>query len=584
MGSLTLSDPGAAPAAPVRWYRSPWCWLIAGLCAIYIRGLFIDLMDVDASQYATIAMELVQHGNWLQLHYRFADYLDKPPLLFWLSALSLRAFGLHAWAYKLPSLLAAMAGLFATYRFALLYYGRATARHAAFILASCVGAVLMCNDVRTDAMLMGMTACAVWQAAEYLRARKLRHVVFAGLFTGLALLTKGPIGLVMPAFAVGAHLLLRRDWRGIFQWRWLVALGVAALVIAPMCWGLYQQFDLHPEKVIGGRTGVSGLRFFFWDQSFGRITGESSWKNDTTYLTFVHVYLWVFLPWTLLFGAALWRRGVALMRGGLAIAANDEGFSIGGFALTFVALSLSHYKLPHYIFVTLPWAAVLTARWLAAPSRSRAPWIAQYVVFALFGAVVVWLLRSVFPPGAMLVWEVAIILFADLVWQCIRQPFPADADLLVQRTVLAAIATLFVVNYHFYPNLLPYQSTIVAPRIARAAGVPLDRLAVYNQYGPALDFYSGRTLPAFATAAAVRDSATRGAPFWLFTDREGKARLDSASVRYRTLAEMQHFEVALLTGTFMNAATRYRALEPRYLLRIAPDEAHAGESKTAGPP
>jgi 4-amino-4-deoxy-L-arabinose transferase-like glycosyltransferase len=468
--------------------------------------------------------------------------------------------------------LAAAAGVFAVYRFSLLYYSRGTARNAAFILASCVGAVLMCNDVRTDAMLMGMTASAVWQAAEYLRFGRTRNILLLGLFTGVALLTKGPIGLVMPAFAIGTQLLLRRDWRGLFQWRWLLALGVAGVVIAPMCWGLYQQFDLHPEKVVNGATGVSGLRFFFWEQSFGRITGASAWKNDTTYLTFVHVYLWVFLPWTLLFGAALWHRGVALVRAGFTVATSDEGFSIGGFALTFVAFSLSHYKLPHYIFITLPWAAVLVARWLAAPSRSRAPWIAQYLLFALLATVVVWLLRGVFPPGATLVWEVAVILFADLAWQSVRRPFPLDRDLLVQRSVLAAIATMFVVNYHFYPNLLPYQSTVIAPRIARGAGVPLDRLAVFNQYGPALDFYSGRTLPAFGAAAAVRDSAAQRVPFWLFTDSEGKARLDSARVAYQPVAVMQHFEVALLTGTFMNAKTRAAALHPTYLLKITSPE------------
>lgn len=564
--------------------RDPWCWLAAGLATIYVRGLFIPLMDVDASQYATIAMELVQHGKWLQLHYRFADYLDKPPLLFWLSALSLRAFGLHAWAYKLPSLVAALVGVGAVYRFCLLYYARDTARNAAFILASCVGAVLMCNDVRTDAILMGMTASAVWQAAEYLQSARMRHVLLVGLFVGLALLAKGPIGAVMPAFAIGTHLLLRRDWRGVLQWRWLVALLVAAVVIAPMCWGLYQQFDLHPEKMVNGQSGVSGLRFFFWDQSFGRITGASSWKNDTTYLTFVHVYLWVFLPWTLLFGAALWRRGVELVRAGISIAAGDEGFSSGGFALTFIALSLSHYKLPHYIFITLPWAAVLTARWLATPSRGRARWLAQYVVFVVFAAVVVWLLRGVFPPGAVMIWGVAGLLFGALFWQSVRAPFPADPDLLVRRTVLAAVATLFVINFHFYPNLLPFQSTIAAPRMARAAGIPLERLGVYDAYGPALDFYSGRTLTAYGSAGEVRDSARSGQPFWLYTDGAGRARLDSADVAYGVVVEIPHFEVALLTGTFMNSATRYRALEPRYLLRIAPDEARAGASKTAGSP
>jgi len=391
-------------AAP---WRNPWRWLAFGLAIVYLRGLFIDLMDVDAAQYASIAMEMLQGGHWLQVQYRGADYLDKPPLLFWSAALSFAAFGLHAWAYKMASLVAAMAGVYAVNRFCLLHYERVTARNAAFIFAASVGAVLMCNDVRTDALLTGMTACAVWQLAEYLHGARIRSLVLAALFVALAMLAKGPIGLVLPGFAVGTHLLLRRDWRAIFRWQWLIAAALVALLLLPMCWGLYQQFDLHPEKLVLDRHGVSGLYFYFWEQSFGRITGSNVWKNDTSLFTFVHVYLWVFLPWPLLFAAALWRRVADVVGAGARIAVNDEGYSLGGFLLTFIALSLSHYKLPHYIFITLPWASILTARWLATP-RGRIAWAAQYAVFAVLAAVVIWLLRGVFPPGHPLVWLVAI--------------------------------------------------------------------------------------------------------------------------------------------------------------------------------
>lgn len=533
---------------------------------VYIRGLFIDLMDVDASQYASIAMEMLRSGHWLQVQYRHMDYLDKPPLLFWTAASSFALFGLHAWAYKLPSLLAALAGVFAVYRFALLFYPRSTARNAAFIVASSVGAVLMCNDVRTDALLFGMSACAVWQAAEYVASARTRHVMFAGFFVGLAMLAKGPIGLVMPAFAVGTHLALRREWRRVFDWRWLAGLGVTALVLLPMCWGLYHQFDMHPEKTVLGRTGVSGLYFFFWEQSFGRITGSSGWKNDTTLFTFVHVYLWVFLPWTLLFAGALWRRIADLVHGRFRVMAGDEGYSVGGFALTFAALSLSHYKLPHYIFITLPWAAILTARWLAAP-RSRVWWIAQYVVLVVLGGVDVWLLSVVFPTTDPVLWGVVIVPFAWLTVVCWRTPVARETDVLVLRSLVAALATFVVLDFHFYPDLLPYQSTIAAPAIARSAGIPPDRLAFFSRSGPALDFYSGQMLTALGSTTAVRSFADRG-PYWLYTDGPGRARLDSAGVAYSQMAVMQHFEVALLTGRFLVARTRPQALMPMYWLRV----------------
>ena len=563
-----------ASARSASWRNHPWTWLGLGLAVIYVRGLFIDLMDVDAAQYASLAMEMLQGGHWLQVQSRHLDYLDKPPLLFWSSAASFALFGLHNWSYKLPSLLTVAAGVYATYRFSLLFYARATARHAAFILASCVGAVLMCNDVRTDAMLMGLTMCAVWQLADHVESGRLAPLLRGGLFTGLAMLAKGPIGLVVPGFAVATHLVLRRDWRRLVQPRWLAGLTVTAAVLLPMCWGLYQQFDLHPDKVVNGRTGVSGLYFYFWEQSFGRITGASSWRNDTTVLTFFHVYLWVFLPWTLLFAGALWRRVGDVVRGHFRLEAGDEAYSLGGFALTFVALSLSHYKLPHYIFVTLPWAAILTARWLALPSGvGRAWWRLQYLVFALLGAIVVWLLCGVFPPGAILVWAIAIALFAWLSLLCWHHPFPGRDDLLVQRSVLAAVATLFVVNFHFYPSLLPFQSTIAVPRFAAATGIPTAKLATFNRRGPAMDFYARRLVPELFTPGDVRDAATRNGPYWIYTDAGGRARLDSAGVRYTETAAFAHYDVALLTGQFLNHATRGATLQPIYLLKIAADTA-----------
>lgn len=534
---------------------------------VYIRGLFIDLMDVDAAQYASIAMEMLHHGHWLELQYRFADYLDKPPLLFWSAALSFAMFGLHAWAYKLPSLIGAAAGAFAVYRFCLLYYSPRVARNAVFILASSVGAVLMCNDVRTDALLFGMTAVAVWQCAEYVERRHARYLVGAGIAVGLAMLAKGPLGAVMPAFAVGTHLVLRRDWRTLLTWRWVIVAGVAAVMLLPMCWGLYHQFDLHPDKLVLGRTHVSGLRFYFWEQSFGRITGSSSWKNDTSLFTFVHVYLWVFLPWTLLFGGALWRRLVDLVRGGFA--ASDEAYSLGGFALTFVALSLSHYKLPHYIFITLPWAAVLTARWLDDVPR-RAWWLGQYVVLAALLGAAAWILASVFPTANLALWVVVCAAGAYLLIDGWRAPSTTDADVLVQRTLTAGLAMLVVVNFYFYPRLLPYQSTISAPSIARAAGVATSRMAFYHRSGPALDFYAGAMLADLPTPANVRQHADSTGPFWLYTDAAGRAQLDTAAVRYTVMGAMPHFEVALLTGRFLDARTRAGALVPRYWLRIVP--------------
>lgn len=549
------------------WLRNPWIWLGCGLLCVVVRGLFLDLMDVDASQYASIAMEMLQNGSWLEVQHQHADYLDKPPLLFWSSACSFGLFGLSNWAYKLPSLLGATAGVYAVYRFARLFYSTETARQAAFILASSLGLILILNDVRTDTLLLGMTACAVWQLAEYHQFNRWKNLFGAGLFIGLAMLAKGPIGLVMPVFAVGTHLLMARDWRGMFRWQWLVVAVVAGTLLIPMCWGLYHQFDLHPDKTVNGKTGVSGLRFFFWEQSFGRITGESEWKDDSSPLYFTHVYLWAFMPWSLLLIGALWTRLREVLGQKLRLPAGEEAYSLGGFLLTFAALSMSRYKLPHYIFITLPWAAMLTARFL-----SRAPrrfWVVLfYLTLVVLLAVTFLMVGFIFPTSNLLTWAVPVFATIFLAVKIFRRAFPDNTEALVQRGLVVMIAAVFVLNFHFYPNLLPYQSTSTLAHYARDHGIPAEKIAHFRRHGHALDFYTGRILPQMESPEEiVATHATQG-DLWLYTSAGGKEELERAGVPFEVVASFNHFQVALLKPAFLDPATRAETLDQMYLLRV----------------
>jgi len=551
---------------------STWRLLALGLAAVYIRGLFLDVMDVDASQYASISMEMLQNGNWLQVQHRGLDYLDKPPLLFWLSASSFGLFGLSNWAYKLPSLLAALAGIWATYRFTLLFYGARAGRQAAFILASCMGLLVICNDVRTDTILLGFSACAVWQLAEYLEFNRWKNLLAGFFFVGLAMLAKGPIGLVMPAFAVGTHLLIRRDWKGLFRWQWLPGLFVTTLVLLPMCWGLWQQFDLHPEKLVNEKHGVSGLRFFFWEQSFGRITGENVWKNDTSGFYFMHVYLWAFLPWCLLLPVALWKRIQGLRSEAVTLShrlTNTEFYALGGFILTFIALSQSQYKLPHYIFITLPWAAVLVATtWKSA---GKWLWILLYIAGFVALLIAFAALFFVFPKDNMLAAAITVLATGALLVNIFQNPFPKDFEVLAQRGTWIALIFGFVLNFHFYPSLLPYQSTPQAARFARSRGIPPEKMYFFNSSSHALDFYNGHIMENPSSPEKVRTLAQQQNGIWVFTTLEGKNALESAGLKTEETGQFGHFQVALLKPKFLNPATRESSLGNYFLLKILPE-------------
>ncbi len=538
------------------------------LLIVFIRGLLIPVMDVDASQYASISMEMLQDGSWLQVMHRHADYLDKPPLLFWLSALSFQIFGIHTWAYKLPSLLGAFTGVYAVYRFSRLFYNTETARTAAWILATSLGLVLICNDVRTDTLLLGMSAAAVWTMAAYIATHRWGYLVGFGFFTGMAMLAKGPIGLILPVAAAGTHLLMHRDWRHIFRWQWLVAIGVAGLVLTPMCIGLYEQFDVHPEKSINGRTGVSGLYFFFWEQSFGRITGENVWKNDTTVFYFTHVFAWAILPWTLLFVAGLWSRLKAVVKNRFRLEAGDEAYSIGAFILIFIALSMSKYKLPHYIFIVLPWAAVLTARFLHTTQKqiSKGLHIAQFILLTLVTGVAASMPGFMFPTWSVLIWLPVVLLYGYGIWMA--RPQVPGSDRLVSGTVAIGILIGFVLNFHFYPHVLAYQSTSVAGAYFKQKEIPVRQRACMGFGGHALDFYAQSIIPFVPTAEEAVTIARREGGLWIYVREGGREQLDAAGVRYQVDTTFGHFQAALLKAKFLNPATRESSLTPAAILKI----------------
>lgn len=535
---------------------------------VYVIGLFVDVMDVDASQYASISREMLETGNYLQLFNRYQDYLDKPPLLFWLSALSFKLFGVSNFAYKFPSFLSSLLGVYATYRLGKLYYGRETGYLAALIVASCQAYFLFNHDVRTDTLLTNSVIFALWQLAEFLRYGGFLRIILG--FTGIAgaMLTKGPIGLMVPVLAFTTDLALKRQWRHFFRWEWLAGLFWLGLLLLPMCIGLYGQFDLHPEKEMYGRTGTSGLRFFFWTQSFGRITGENVWKNDTGPFFFVHTFLWAFLPWSLLFIAALFRQVRRIVRQRFRISEQEEALTIGGFLLPFLVLSTSQYKLPHYIFVLFPLAAILTGKYLNQLMSGNLPkslhtwsWVQLIVVVLLW--VAGGLLAIVcFPLQNIWLWLITLLLTGLSLWLFFAAKNAFTRLFLPSLVAIAGVNLLM--NSHVYPALFTYQSPSVVARYAQAAGIDKNQLYVYKVHMHSLDFYSQRIVPMLNSL----DDLEARRIYWVFTNEEGLREAQQSRFRWRLVRTFDHFHISTLTLPFLNPRTRAGVVEHRYLLEI----------------
>jgi 4-amino-4-deoxy-L-arabinose transferase-like glycosyltransferase len=226
-------------------------------------------MGPDGTLYASIAKTMAQRNNFVDLFAYGKDWLDKPHFPFWITALSFKLFGITTWTYKLPGILFLLVGAFYTYLFGNALYNKQTGLWAALILLTAQHIVLSNNDVRAEPYLTGLIIASVYHFYRANVSNSHWQLLWGCLFTACAIMTKGMFAIIPIGGAIAGHFIITRHWKQLFNLRWLVAIVFVFIFILPELYCLNQQFDLHPEKLIFGRHGVSGIRFFFWTASLG---------------------------------------------------------------------------------------------------------------------------------------------------------------------------------------------------------------------------------------------------------------------------------------------------------------------------
>lgn len=553
--------------------------LFVSCLAVYVAGLFLDIMEVDAAQYASISREMAETGNYLQVFIRGQDYLDKPPLLFWVSSMWIKWFGPLNWAYKLSSFLFSMLAIVSTYKLGHLLYNKRIGFVAAIMLATCQAYFLFNHDVRTDTILTAMVIFSVWQIMAFVFYRERVHLV--GGFVGIALgmMTKGPIALMVPVLAFGSYFIGRKRYKDLFRWEWLAGIAIVLVMLMPMLYGLYEQFDKHPEKELlflsdaGNRTetGVSGIKFYFWTQSFGRITGENVWKDNSPPTFFIDTFLWSFLPWALLaVWAILWR----LYNTSIDLIKNrkkQEWLTLGGFVLPFIAFSISSYKLPHYIFVLFPFAAIITAEFVLRVLFEKPRWwgsimvAIQTIIIAGIAVIISVLQIYIFPTKNVLIWGVFLGLMAVAIASLFSK---TRVNQVIISSALAIIAGNWALNTHVYPELLTYQPGHAMADFVAQENLPKDQLFV----GPSHAFYtfcyySDKAFPE-ATEENIWPLLNAGKPVWVYINEEYFRYFEQRYPRVQEVASLPAFHVSMLTPEFLNPETRAAQLKKQFLVKI----------------
>jgi 4-amino-4-deoxy-L-arabinose transferase-like glycosyltransferase len=296
------------------------------------------LWEPDEARYAEIAREMLAMREFVVPHLNYVAYLEKPPLLYWLTACSMRLFGINEFAARLPNAVAALAGVLVTYFFVLRTFGRRRAILAATILATGGLYAVMAQVLTTDMLLTATITVALF--AFFLHWRDggaWCWLSYAAI--GLAVLTKGPIGAVLPIMAGAVFLWWEGELSGAMRRFHLVAgMGLAAAISIP--W--FAAITLREPGFFG---------FYFVGEHFRRFF-ESSYSHGQPIYYYVPVIAAALMPWTLFVPFIPWR----------SLETNPaRRFCMIVATVIFVVFSAASAKLIPYILPAIPPLAVILA-------------------------------------------------------------------------------------------------------------------------------------------------------------------------------------------------------------------------------
>lgn len=340
--------------------------IVLAVLANAVGFFFPSLRSTFTPYYGSIAKHIVTSGNWSDLMLLNQDWLDKPHLPFWLTALSYQIFGFSSFSYILPGFLFHLIGLFFTYKLAKFWYNGEVALFAVLFTASALHLMLSSIDVRAEAFLLGeiIPACYFW--LRYDKHGSIKYLLGGAFFTACALMTKGIFVLITIISGIAILWIYRGKWRNFISFKWIIALCLSFILALPELWTLYLQFDLHPEKIMYGQSHISGIRWFFWDSQFGRFLSTGPIRNDhadfSHYFFFMHTFLWAYLPWWPMFIVAIWQFTKDFIHSRLH--KDAEIFLFASFFVTFILFSVSVFQVDHYTNILFPFASIICAAWL----------------------------------------------------------------------------------------------------------------------------------------------------------------------------------------------------------------------------
>lgn len=528
------------------------------------------LWDVDEGRNADCALEMMRADNWIVPTFNAQLRVDKPALLYWLQIFSYSLFGVNEFAARFPSAIAALLTVLVTYELARSMFTRTTGLLAGVVVASSpmlVGAARFANP---DALLNCFTVLTLAIFWIGLAERRWWWFLLLGFVSALAVLAKGPVGLILPAAVNTCFLLWERRLAILWDRRWLLTSTVFTVVALP--WYVWVGLETHGEFLTG----------FLWTHNLER--GVTAMDMHDGFPGFYVVVLLVgTLPWSFFIFMAAWFGFWSAFRSPWRIfqswwlQASEVGAAESGASgadrpaayrlllcwifVYLIFFSVAATKLPNYVLPAIAPCAILTARMLErwrTGAIGMPVWFRVSAMIALgsFGVALAVMLaltgRRQF-AGLEIFAAIGLVpLMASLVgaW-CLRQR-RIDGFILA----LAVSAVLMLVPMAAFASAIFNRYKAPRSLVEQAAGPQLDtdiRIGSFHmEHLPSLNFYAQRNIEHLIAEHDVVRFLGYGVPVYLFLPgddwKQLASRFPSTRVIGRQYDLYHHAEFVVVTN------------------------------------
>ncbi len=470
------------------------------------------LLDPDEGRYSEIPREMIESGDFITPRLNYVAYFEKPVLHYWLTALSFKALGQNEFAARFWPAVLAIAGVFVTYWLANRMNGPRAAFLSSWILATSLVYFAIGQINITDMPLsffITLSLAGFWMGHR----RDRRYYLLFYLGMALATLTKGLIGIVLPAGVVFWWIVMTRKWSVIREALYLPGIVVFFLTATP--WFVLVCLE-NPDF----------FDFFFIQEHFLRYTTKMHGRFEPWWW-FIPILIVGAIPWTGFLPGAI---SDALPSSMARPTHQDRSnlFLLLWFAVIFLFFSLSSSKLVPYIIPVMPPLAIMAGSFLdyhMDRGKSRAlgmGLLLNSLILVPFGVA-----AAAYPflderYGKVLLPFVAPVVAVLLLLVVLSWVYYARGE---SRKMVLALCIFAFLNIATFKNVFGFYDRIMSARDISSAirehSLPGDVIAQYREYDQGLPFYLKQRIVLIDWLGELEFGANRGDQSDWFLNTEG---------------------------------------------------------------